>query len=116
MLLKQLAKKHRQKVPNTMPANGAMQVPVSSLISATFGEPMSGPTINENTFTVRKEGVPSPVKGNISLGPDGKTAIFDSERDLEPNTKYTAEIDERAKNLAGYGLISANRWSFITTS
>jgi Bacterial Ig-like domain len=104
-------------VLNTMPADGATEVPVTSLISATFSEPMSSPTINRNTFTVRKAGVPTPIKGNVSLSPDGKTAIFDPEPDLEANnTKYTAQIDEGAKDLAGNALASAKRWSFTTTA
>jgi hypothetical protein len=104
------------KVLNTIPADGDTTVPVTSLISATFSEEMNSQTINKNTFIVSKEGVPSPVKGNISLSPDRKTAIFDSEPDLEPNTKYTAEINEGAKDVAGNALVSAKRWSFITTS
>jgi Bacterial Ig-like domain len=105
------------KVLDTIPADGATDVPLASLISATFSEQMSGPTINENTFTVRKEGLmPNLIKGNVSLSPDGKTAIFDSEPDLDPNTKYTAEINEGAKDVAGNALVSGKRWSFITTS
>ncbi len=105
------------KVLNTIPADGVTEVPLASLISATFSEQMSGPTINENTFTVRKEGMmPNPIKGNISLSPDGKTAIFDSEPDLDPNTKYTAEINEGAKDVAGNALVTVKRWSFSTTT
>jgi hypothetical protein len=104
------------KVLDTSPADGATEVPLSSLISATFSHEMNSQTINENTFIVRKEGAPNPIKGNISLSPDRKTAIFDSEPDLEPNTKYTAEINEGAKDLAGNALVSAKRWSFRTTS
>jgi hypothetical protein len=104
------------KVLDTIPADGATDVPLASLISATFSEQMSGPTINENTFTVRKESkMPNLVKGNISLSPDSKTAIFDSEPDLDPNTKYTAEINEGAKDVAGNALVSGKRWSFTTT-
>jgi hypothetical protein len=70
---------------------------------------MSGPTINKNTFTIREGGVPTPIKDNISLSPDGRTAIFDPEPDLEPNnTKYTAQIDG-AKDLSGNALVSAKR-------
>ena len=105
------------KVLDTIPADGATDVPLASLISATFSEQMSGPTINENTFTVRKEGLmPNLIKGNISLSPDGKTAIFDSEPDLDPNTKYTAEINEGAKDVADNALVSGKRWSFTTTT
>jgi hypothetical protein len=112
---KAAGEKTQPTVLNTMPADGATEVPVTSLISATFSEPMSSPTINRNTFTVRKAGVPTPIKGNVSLSPDGKTAIFDPEPDLEANnTKYTAQIDEGAKDLAGNALVSAKRWSFTT--
>jgi hypothetical protein len=104
------------KVLETSPADGATEVTLSSLISATFSHEMNNQTINKNTFIVRKEGVPDPIKGNISLSPDRKTVIFDSEPDLEPNTKYNAEINEGAKDLAGNALVSAKRWSFRTTT
>jgi Bacterial Ig-like domain len=104
------------KVLDTSPADGATEVPLASLISATFSHEMNSQSINKNTFIVRKEGVPDPIKGNISLSPDRKTAIFDSEPDLEPNTKYTVEINEGAKDLAGNALVSAKRWPFRTTS
>jgi hypothetical protein len=112
---KSAGEKAPPKVLNTIPADGATEVPVTSLISATFSEPMDSLTINENTFTVRKADVPTPIAGTISLSPDGKTAIFDPTPDLDPNNiKYTAEINEGAKDLAGNALVSAKRWSFTT--
>jgi Big-like domain-containing protein len=107
--------KEPPKVLNTIPADGATQVPVSSLVSATFTEPMSSPTINENTFTIRRvDDESSLIKGALSLSPDGRTAIFDPEQDFSPNTKYTAEINTGAKDLAGNELVSDKRWSFTT--
>ena len=107
--------KEPPKVLNTIPADGATQVPITSLISATFSEPMSSPTINENTFTIRRADDPSTlIKGAFSLSPDGKTAIFDPDQDLSPNTKYIAEIGTGAKDLAGNALASTKRWSFST--
>jgi hypothetical protein len=104
-------------VLNTMPADGATQVPVSSLISATFSEPMSSPTINENTFTIRRaDNEFTMIKGALSLSPDSKTAIFDPDQDFSPNTKYIAEISTGAKDLAGNALASTKRWSFTTTA
>jgi hypothetical protein len=109
--------KESPKVLNTIPADRATQVPVSSLISATFSEPMSSPTINENTFTIRRADDESTlIKGALSLSPDGKTAIFDPEQDLSPNTKYVAEIGTGAKDLAGNALDSTKRWSFTTAT
>jgi hypothetical protein len=107
--------KEPPKVLNTIPADGATQVPITSLISATFSEPMSSPTINENTFTLRRADDQSTlIKGAFSLSPDGKTAIFDPDQDLSPNTKYIAEIGTGAKDLAGNALASTKRWSFST--
>ena len=102
------------KILNTMPADGATEVPVTSLVSATFSEPMSSPTINTNTFTVKKAEETISIIGIVSLSSDGKTAIFDSAQDFSPNTKYVSAIDIGAKDLAGNALVSANRWSFTT--
>ena len=105
------------KVLNTIPADGSTQVPVSSLITATFSEPMSSPTLNETTFTVRRaEDESTPIKGALSVSPDGKTAIFDPEQDFSSNTKYIVEIGTGAKDLAGNALVSNKRWSFSTTT
>lgn len=109
--------KEPPNVLNTIPADGATQVPVSSLISATFSEPMSSPTINENTFTIRRADDDSTlIKGTLSLSPDSKTAIFDPDQDFSPNTKYIAEISTGPKDLAGNALASTKRWSFTTTA
>jgi hypothetical protein len=102
------------KVLNTMPADEATEVPVTSLVSATFSEPMSSPTINTNTFTVKKAEETTPITGIVSLSSDGKTAIFDSAQDFSSNTKYIAAIDIGAKDLAGNALVSAKQWSFTT--
>jgi hypothetical protein len=111
------SEKELPKVLNTIPADGATQIPVSSLVTATFSEPMSSPTINENTFTVRRADDESTlIKGTLSLSSDGKTAIFDPDQDFSPNTKYIAEIGTGAKDLAGNALDSTKRWSFITTT
>lgn len=109
-----------EKVPpqvlNTLPADGATEVPVTSLVSATFSDPMSSPTINTNTFTVKKADDTTPITGIVSLSSDGKTAIFDSTQDFSPNAKYVAAIDIGAEDLAGNALVSAKRWSFTTTT
>jgi hypothetical protein len=102
------------KVLNTLPTDGAAEVPVTSLVSATFSEPMSSPTINANTFTVKKAEEATPITGIVSLSSDGKTAIFDSTQDFSPNTKYIAAIDIGAEDLAGNALVSTKRWSFTT--
>src|SRR5215207_2507734 len=65
------SEKEPPKVLNTIPADEATQVPVNSLISATFSEPTSSPTIKENTFIVRRaEDESTLIKGALSLSPD----------------------------------------------
>ena len=102
------------KVVSTEPANGAPEVPLDSLITATFSVPMSIGTINKSTFTVIKEGETDPIEGVISFSSDAKTVRFDADPDLKPNSKYTAEISIGAKDIAGNALASAEQWSFTT--
>ena len=101
------------KVTDTRPADGAKYVPTNSLISATFSKPMSSGTINNSTYSVRKDGG-SLINGKISLTPDLKTAEFDPDQKLDPGTTYIAEISERLKDLAGNAVGSISRWSFTT--
>jgi Bacterial Ig-like domain len=113
---KQATEKEQPNVLNTLPADGAKDVPLNSLVSATFSEPMSSSTISTSTFKVKKEGEATTIPGTVSLGPDSKTATFDAVPDFEPNTKYIATIDMGAKDLAGNTLASAKTWSFSTKS
>jgi hypothetical protein len=101
-------------VQSTSPPDGATEVPVASLVQATFNEPMNNSTINNETFTVKKKRETSPWKGTVSLSPDCKTATFDAEEDFSPNTPYDATIEIGAQDLAGNALVSSKRWSFTT--
>ena len=101
-------------VLRTDPDDGETKVPVNSVIKATFSESLSRQTINVNTFTVTKQGAPTPIPGTIILSGDLKTAIFDPEPNLDAATKYTAEINEGVKDLVGNPLVSPKRWSFTT--
>jgi uncharacterized protein (UPF0333 family) len=100
----------------TSPADGATGVPVASLVTSTFSEPMSNSTINTNTFTVKKDGTTNKIDGTITLSPDGKTAVFDATPDFSPNTKYVATIDIGAKDMEGNALASPKSWSFKTAN
>jgi len=104
------------KVLYTTPFDGVSNVPIDSLISATFSKAMRRETINSITYTVRKDGG-SYLAGKISLSADAKTAEFNPDADLAPDTRYIAEISERVTDLAGntVGSIgSITRWSFTT--
>jgi hypothetical protein len=107
-------KKEPPSVLSTDPLDGARGVKLDSLVQATFSESMNNQTINEDTFTVKKEGETNPVKGKISLSPDSKTATFDADENFAPDTPYDVTIDINAQDLAGNKLVSAKRWSFTT--
>lgn len=105
------------KIPPTVlvtsPSDGAV---VTSLVTATFSEPMSSSTINTNTFTVKKDGTTNNIDGTVTLSPDGKTAVFDATPDFSPNTIYVATIGIEAKDIAGNALASTKSWSFKTAN
>ncbi len=84
---------------STAPANGAVGVPVSQVITATFNQPMSAASISAATFTVTGPGG-TPVAGTVTLlrndGNVSRRTVF-----LAPTTLYTATITNAAKDSAG---------------
>jgi Big-like domain-containing protein/K319-like protein len=101
-------------VLDTSPGNDDNEVPVSSLVTASFSKRMNPSTIDTNTFIVRKDGTTNNIPGTVHLSPDGKTAIFRSQESFSPNTKYVAIIDIAVKDEAGNALASTKTWSFKT--
>jgi hypothetical protein len=101
-------------VLDTFPSNGDSEVPVNSLVTASFSKSMNTSTINTNTLIVRRDGTTTNIPGTIYLSPDGKTAIFRTEESFSPDTKYVATIDVAVKDEAGNALASTKTWSFKT--
>ena len=97
-------------VVSTDPANGAISVPVTKIVGATFSVPMDPLTITGTTFTL-KQG-PNPVTGTVSY--TGSTASFTPASSLSANTVYTGTITTGAKNVAGISLAENYVWSFNT--
>ncbi len=99
-------------VVSSDPANGAANVPVNKVISATFNEIMNATTINNTTFLL-KQGT-NPVSGMVSYV--GNTASFTPLVNLQAGTTYTATITTGAKNPEGNGIAADYTWSFTTAS
>src|ERR1700733_3310626 len=95
----------------TSPANGANDVTVSQVITATFNEVMNATTVNMATFTVTGPGG-TPVTGAVTYS--GTTAIFTPIPALTVGKPYDATITTGAADLAGNGLASNFVWSFTT--
>ena len=97
-------------VTAVFPANGATQVPLDSVIWATFSEPVTG--VNETSFTVT--GLAGPIAGTVSYDPAMRTATFTPTASLELDGYYTATLSTAIQDLAGNPLAAPYVWSFAT--
>jgi Ice-binding-like/Bacterial Ig-like domain len=98
-------------VITTVPASGATGVPVNTLVSATFSEPMNPATINAAAFTVTGPGI-TPVPGTVTYS--GNTATFTPTAVLANSTLFTATITTGAKDPTGAALAVNFVWTFTT--
>jgi len=124
-------------VISSTPANLATAVPVDTMVTATFSEPMNPVTINAATFTLagpggvlvpgivtRGAGSPRQARGahraTVSTSKPavvtytGSTATFTPDVDLAANTAYTATITTGAQDPAGAALAANYVWTFTT--
>ena len=98
-------------VLSTIPANGAVNVPIGQVLSATFGEAMSPASISKATFTLTVTGGAA-VTGTVAYS--GVVATFTPQASLAYNTNYTAIITIGATSVAGTPLAANYVWSFKT--
>jgi hypothetical protein len=101
-------------VIDTSPHDGSHDIPVDSLVTASFSRRIDTSTINTDTFTVKKDGTTNNIAGTVHLSPDGKTSIFRTNQILSTNTKYIAAIDLSVKDEAGNSWVFTKKWSFMT--
>jgi hypothetical protein len=99
-------------VVSTDPANGAINVALNKIITATFSTVMNPTTINATSFIVKSGS--TVVPGTISYS--GMTAVFTPTAALLPNTVYTGTITTTAKDTAGNAMAANYNWSFLTGS
>lgn len=98
----------------TIPASGAMGVPINHTITATFSEAMDSSTITASgTFTLAVAGAGgAAVPGTVGYA--GTTATFQPTSALAANTEFTATITTAAEDLSGNALAANFVWSFTT--
>ncbi len=102
----------RPQVTSTEPLSDAVDVDISSDITASFSTGMDPASINTTTFIVKKGTIP--VEGVVSYS--GSEAIFTPTNALMLNSLYTASITTGAQNLSGNQLTTAVEWDFTTFS
>jgi hypothetical protein len=95
----------------TTPVNGATNVPIGQVLSATFSEAMAPASISATTFTVTGPGGAA-VAGAVTYS--GTVATFTPAANLTNNSVYTATITTGATSLAGTPLAAAYVWTFTT--
>jgi hypothetical protein len=101
------------KVISTIPADGAINVAVSTTIQAIFSEAMDAESIHEDTFAIGY-GITGTVAGAVTYDADTKRGIFTPSKNLITRTTYTATISSRVQDLAGNTLAEDYTWSFTT--
>ncbi|MDI6874339.1 Ig-like domain-containing protein [Candidatus Solincola sp.] len=103
------------QVSSVSPLPGSVNVPVDTLVTATFSDAngMLASSINPSTFTlVDEEGTSIP--GTVSYDPGTMTATFDPDVDLFYGYTYTATLTTGITDLAGNPLPAPYSWSFRT--
>jgi len=105
-------------VISTIPANGAVGVPLNQVVSATFNEIMNPATITSSTFTVVDATKSAELKMAVvvpgTLTYSGMTSFFTPTSPLSPNTTYTGRMTTAAKDLMGNALQTDYVWTFAT--
>ncbi|MBI5416403.1 Ig-like domain-containing protein [Candidatus Poribacteria bacterium] len=100
-------------VRSANPNINTVNIPVDTVITATFSEIMDISTINSSTFTIVEEGlVPAQIEGTISY--NGANATFTPLNKLAYNTRYTVTITTGAKDKAGNAIEHDSIWNFTT--
>jgi len=95
-------------IVSVSPVDGAIGVPITTTITATFSEVMNATSINESTFSI--EG----ATGTVSY--EGTTATLTPSADLAYNTTFTVTVTTGVKDIAGNPMAADYIWSFTTGS
>lgn len=99
-----------------VPSANATNVPVNTMVTATFSEDMNPATLDGSTFTL-KAGATT-IVGTVTYAVGAKTATFTPTipATLAASTLYTATITSGAQDLAGNALVSNVVWTFTTSA
>jgi len=105
-------------VVSTIPVNGAVDVPLNQVVSATFNEKMNPATITTSTFILvagtTKSGVKATTVVDGTIAYSGMTAFFTPSSPLTPNTTYTGTVTTGCRDLMGNALNTNYVWTFST--
>ena len=99
-------------VTTVSPEDGATDVAIDTVVTATFSEAMDSSTITKDSFTLAG----SAVSGTVTYDSDTYTATFTPDANLGYDHEYTATLSTAITDKAGNPLTEAYTWSFTTES
>lgn len=101
------------QVENVSPDDGETDVPINTIIQATFENDIDDNTLDNNSFTLENGGL---VSGAVSYNATTKSAIFIPAANLASDSTYTARLTTAITDPQGLPLESDYTWSFTTGS
>jgi hypothetical protein len=101
-------------VLSSVPANGAVDVPLNGSVSATFSEAMDPASLTGATFTLTSGAAATPVAGTVVYA--SSRVVFWPAAHFDSNGSYTATITTGAMSAAGKAMTMKTAWSFGTGS
>jgi hypothetical protein len=104
---------HAPTILSTSPADGATDVAINAVITATFSAAMDPSTITAATFTV-KDSIGDPVAGTVTYDEASLTATFTPSGYLAPATTFTITLTTGVKSLEGVEMAENYVWDFQT--
>jgi phi13 family phage major tail protein len=99
---------------NTVPANNATSVAVSTTVQWIFSEAISSDAVNASNFMVIKDSDGSVVAGTLSQSADKTTITFTPSANLSAATAYRIIATTGVRDLAGNSLAQAQVRKFTT--
>src|SRR6185436_8595684 len=105
-------------VTGVTPADGTIDLPVSTVATASFSEAMDPATLTSASFELKDPGGVA-VPATVSYDPISATATLTPNGALVYGTRYTAVVHggaagARARDAAGNALAADRTWAFTT--
>lgn len=101
-------------VQSTDPPSGAMDVPVDTLVRATFGISLNPGTVNVSTFFL--EGPAGLVSGTVGYDAATYTAVLTPAAALEYATTYIGHLTTDIQSAQGAPMCAEYQWAFTTVA
>lgn len=101
-------------VVQTSPADGATQVPNTTVVTAVFDQAMNPAALSTESFTIACPGSAA-IAADVDYDSAARAATLTPQSPLPADVTCTATISTAVRNAFGVALASSVAWSFATT-